>query len=120
MGPKYLSFDIEIAKDLPDGMADLMAYRPLGLTCAATLASDTDQLWLWHGRGPHNRPADRMSREDCQKLVDHLETMVNGGYTILAWNGLGFDFDILAEESGMLESCRRLAGGHLKMMFHAF
>ena len=44
MGPKYLSFDIEIAKDLPDGMADLMAYRPLGLTCAATLASDTDQL----------------------------------------------------------------------------
>ena len=33
---------------------------------------------------------------------------------------LGFDFDILAEESGMLEECRDLAVSHVDMMFHVF
>ena len=41
-------------------------------------------------------------------------------FTLLTWNGLGFDFDILAEESGMLDECRRLALGHVDMMFHIY
>jgi hypothetical protein len=36
------------------------------------------------------------------------------------WNGLGFDLDILAEESGMLSECRQLAASHIDMMFHVF
>jgi hypothetical protein len=36
----------------------------------------------------------------------------------VTWNGVGFDLDILAEESGMPEECRRLAAGHVDMMFH--
>ena len=31
---------------------------------------------------------------------------------------MGFDFDILAEESGMLAECRELAVNHVDMMFH--
>ena len=49
-----------------------------------------------------------MTRRGC-RLVRYLEDQVAQGYTLLTWNGLGFDLDILAEESGMLPNCRRLA-----------
>lgn len=41
---------------------------------------------------------------------------VRDGHTIVTWNGVGFDFDILAEESGMLEACKKLASDHVDMM----
>ncbi len=37
---------------------------------------------------------------------------------LVTWNGLGFDFDILAEESGMYDECKALALNHVDMMFH--
>jgi hypothetical protein len=84
------------------------------------LAADEEEPRLWHGTGEDGSPADRMSREDAAALVGHLEAMVEKGYTIATWNGLGFDFDVLAEESGMAGACRRLARGHVDMMFHVF
>ena len=68
---------------------------------------------LWHG-------GDRMSQEEAAALVRYLEDRTREGCTLLTWNGLGFDFDILAEESHMLAECRRLAADHVDMMFHAF
>jgi len=115
----YLAFDIEIAKDFPD-IADWRRHRPLGITCAATLAADEPQARLWHGLDPGGGPADRMSRDEAAGLVEHLEAMVKKGYTIATWNGLGFDFEVLAEESGRTGACKRLARGHVDMMFHVF
>jgi hypothetical protein len=60
-----------------------------------------------------------MCRQEVQRLVNYLEKQVESGYTIVTWNGLGFDFEILAEESGMPENCRGLALDHVDMMFHA-
>jgi hypothetical protein len=116
---KYLAFDIETATEWPDG-ADWRPYRPLGISCAATLPGDTPTSRLWHGVTSNGQPSDRMSRQDVVKLVEHLSAMVGDGYTILTWNGLGFDFDVLAEESGMAEECRNLALGRVDMMFHVF
>ena len=48
----------------------------------------------------------------------YLSEKVEHGYTLLTWNGVGFDLDVLAEESGMLETCRTLALAHVDMMFH--
>lgn len=118
MGNKYLAFDIEIAKELPETVSDWTAYRPLGITCAATLASDTDMLSLWYGRTRDDAPADRLAPREVQDLVEHLAQMADEGYSILTWNGLGFDFDILAEESNCLDWCQRLASDHIDMMFH--
>ena len=59
-----------------------------------------------------------MSQGEAEKLVDYLVGQVRDGYTILTWNGVGFDFDVLAEESEMLDECRRLALDHVDMMFH--
>jgi hypothetical protein len=61
-----------------------------------------------------------MSREEAGELVAHLLSVVAGGYTIVTWNGLGFDFQVLADESGMLDECRGLAQDHVDMMFHVF
>jgi hypothetical protein len=61
-----------------------------------------------------------MSRDDAQELVQYLVKMATEGYKILTWNGLGFDFDILAEESDAAAPCRECALGHVDMMFHAF
>ena len=59
-----------------------------------------------------------MSPPDAGELVEYLAMQVENGYTIVTWNGLGFDFDVLAEESGMLEQCKRLAKCHVDLMFH--
>ena len=46
--------------------------------------------------------------------------MVESGFTIVTWNGLSFDFDILAEESGLVDQCKALAWQHVDMMFDFF
>lgn len=120
MGRKYLAFDIEIAKLLPDGARDWFAHRPLGITCAATLASDSDELRLWYGLTGDGQPANRMSRPEVTELIRFLEKKAAEGYSILTWNGLSFDFRVLADETGEIETCVRLALNHTDMMLHVF
>jgi hypothetical protein len=120
MACQYLAFDIETAKDVPGDDFNWRAHRPLGISCAATLASDAGQPLLWYGKTRDESPEKRMSREDARGLVQYLSSMVARGFTILTWNGLAFDFDILAEESGDVASCGECALGHVDMMFHVF
>lgn len=120
MAHQYLAFDIETAKDVPGDDFNWRPHRPLGISCAATLASDTGQPLLWYGKTRDELPEKRMSQEDAKGLVQYLLKMAADGFRILTWNGLGFDFDILAEESGAASSCRECALGHVDMMFHVF
>jgi RNase_H superfamily len=116
---KYLAFDIETTKIQPPNQYDWKPSRPLGISCMATFLSGADKPLFWHGGSTHRHPANEMHRQEVQRLVKYLEDRVECGYTVVTWNGLGFDFDILAEESEMLERCRRLAINHVDMMFHA-
>lgn len=116
---KYLAFDIEIAQPFPDGGGDWSIYRPLGISCAGTLTNDGEST-LWYGRSPSGDFAPQMNKNETKELVEHLVTASSSGYKILTWNGLGFDFDILSEESGMHAECKRLALHHIDMMFHIF
>ena len=111
MTRRYLAFDVETAR-LPEG--DWRSCRPLGISCAATLPGDGREPTLWHGGTDRARPADRMSREETAALVRCLSEQVEHGYTLLTWNGVGFDLDVLAEESGMLAECKRLALAHVE------
>jgi hypothetical protein len=117
---RYLAFDIETAKDVPGDSFVWRPHRPLGISCAATLASDSPQPILWHGKRLDGSPAPRMSTEEAGGLVNYLTERASEGYKILTWNGLGFDFDVLAEESRMVEECKECALGHVDMMFQAF
>ena len=112
---RYLAFDIETVRTTEDG-TDWKSQRPLGISCAATLLAGSEPI-LWHG-GDLANPNDQMNREEAARLVEYLFKQVANGYTLVTWNGLGFDLDILAEESGMLRVCRELASNHVDLMFH--
>jgi hypothetical protein len=118
MGRKYLAFDIETAKDVPGEEFIWRPHRPLGISCAATLASGSNQPRRWYGRSTDGTPAKQMSVEDTAHLVRFLTQMASDGFTILTWNGLGFDFDVIAEESQLKPECTSIALGHVDMMFH--
>ena len=50
-----------------------------------------------------------------------MQELVAGGHQIVTWNGLGFDFPILAEESGRIhEEVKELALNHVDMMFQLY
>jgi hypothetical protein len=115
---RYLAFDIETAKILPEQVTNLLEHRPLGICCAAAVASDRRDPAVWHGRLPDGSTAPSMSGAEARTLVHDLQDFVNEGYTLLTWNGLGFDLDVLAEESGLVPDCARLAAAHVDMMFH--
>ena len=120
MTRRFLAFDLETAKDIPGDDFNWRPHRPLGITCAATLTSDGGELRHWSTAATQAKHAPRMSRADVLGLVRFLEARSAEGYAILTWNGLGFDFDILAEESGAIPRCRALALSHVDMMFHIF
>ncbi len=115
---RFLAFDIETAKLLPENVDDLLAHRPLGIACAAAIANDLPQPLVWHGRDESGRPSGRMTNQEAAQLVADLTGLSSRGYTLLTWNGLGFDLDILAEESGERKACAALAAGHVDMLFH--
>jgi len=117
---KVIAFDLEIVKDIPEG-ALWRDVRPLGISCAAFLLSE-DPLSELHYHSQTGLPiSGAMDKHELEDLISLLENHVNvGGYKIVTWNGLGFDFDVLAEESGMVEECKELALNHIDMMFQFF
>ena len=114
----YAAFDLETAGEIPEG-SDWQEHRPLGITCAALYAPELGEPVTWYGAAPDGEIADTMNREELALMVRQLETLQSHrGFTIVTWNGLGFDFNVLAEESGMNAECRGLALEHVDMMFH--
>jgi hypothetical protein len=115
---RFLAFDIETAKVLPEDVTDILAYRPLGIACAAIAASDLPDPLVWYGRDESGHPSGQMTREEAARLVSDLVARRSLGYTLVTWNGLGFDFDVLGEESGHVKECALLAANHVDMLFH--
>lgn len=116
---KFIAFDIETATNTRHGDEDLLTHRPLGITCAAVV--ERRFLWnkatLFYSKNSDGTPAPQMTQSDLCGLVDLLLERVDDGYMIVTINGLKFDFDVLAEESGRFEDCRKLALGHVDMTF---
>ncbi len=117
--PKYLAFDLEISRVMPEGATDFRRFRPLGISCAATLLSD-GELKLWYGQDAQDAITSQTPLELLNELVAYLKEQFNEGYKIVTWNGLGFDFDILHEETRGNPECKFLALNHCDMMFHLF
>lgn len=118
---KYLAFDIEVAAILPDNASDWKAYRPLGITCAA-IAQQMDDGSIftdtWHAGEYDGSYTPRMAQYECRLIVYSLMAATSNGFTLLTHNGVGFDFDILAEESGMWQECAELAMNSVDTMLH--
>ena len=116
-----LAFDLETARLTPDG-EDWHAHRPLGISCYALAWRNEGAIKtvVGHAQDGAGSPQPQMSRAECRSLVEELADKVSQGYTLLTWNGLGFDFNVLAEEAGMHSACCELARAHVDMMFHFF
>jgi hypothetical protein len=118
---KYCAFDIEIVKEIPPDCQDWKTIRPLGISCAATMCSGDTEPIKWFHKDESGQPIEgAMTVEELSDLVDFLVMAGNLGIFPLTWNGLMFDFDVLAEESGRNEDCIALAMHHVDMMFQFF
>lgn len=115
----YVSLDIEIAKVVPGDFSQWQDHRPLGITCASVQFKGQEPM-LWFSKKENGDYAERMSTDDLARMVDYLRAAVQEGWQIVTWNGLGFDFNVLAEESGRWVDCAELAFNHIDMMFHLF
>jgi hypothetical protein len=119
MPRKYLAFDIETAAVLPGTSSDWRMHRPLGICCAAATHSDLERAIVWHGKKADGSPSPRMTKTELRSMVNDLLRFVrNDGFTLLTWNGVGFDLDVLRGESGLDAECRQLAWNHVDMMLH--
>lgn len=113
---KWLAFDLEIAKEVPQG-GDWHAERPLGVTCAG-IAKKEGTLTNVVATAFHGTP--QMTPEQCRGLADYLLAHWREGWTVVTWNGLGFDFPVLAEECRSFahaEQIRLLARDHVDPAF---
>jgi len=117
---KLCGWDIEIYKDIEQG-EDWLDLVPLGITVGAMAYADGAAPYTWHAgyTSPQNVPHNgQMSQQEASIMVDELQRFVDAGYTLVTWNGLAFDFRVLAIESGRYADCARIALNHIDMMFH--
>ncbi len=105
---KFAAFDIEIAKEIKDG-GRWQDAAPLGISCAGMAFSDRDEPIFWQGR-------PKMRQTECQSMLQQIQEIVKDGYTIVTWNGCGFDFAVLADETGQRNDCGILALNHVDLM----
>lgn len=117
---RFISFDIEIATTIPEGVEDWSTLHPLGITCAATWASDENRPRVWCGRDDWGAISAQMMQDELIALVAHLDDAVADGYKIVSLNGAGFDFRELAMSSGQHEICKDLAWNHYDLFFTLF
>ena len=61
-----------------------------------------------------------MNVGDLQDVIERMRQLEKEGYTVVTWNGMGFDFPVLAQESGLQEVVEAMALRHVDMMFHLY
>ena len=109
-----VAFDLEIAKEVEGN--DWSVFRPLGITCAA-LHFGRGVSVVDHGAlGPGG---SKMTAWQVQAFIARMYAS-RRRWTIVTWNGLGFDFDILAEEAcnpTYAAMCSNLALNHIDIGF---
>ena len=99
-----------------DFRTDWMNHAPLGISCAAAARKDEKGGYVtkfWQA----DEDKLAMSDEQCVAMLLEMEQWAAAGHTIVTWNGLSFDFAVLANETGLKERCASLALGHVDMMF---
>lgn len=113
---KAIAFDLEITNVLED-FGQWKSERPLGISCIALSAGPHSYLYF-SGKAPF-----ALDEGLANEVVYFMyEEYYQDGYTIVSFNGLGFDFVVLADASGEREICREMALSeqHVDLMFNAY
>lgn len=117
---KLLAFDIEISNvfDLRPG-EDIDKYGPFDVAVAATQIHDGEHQ-LWFSRGADDTPLTNLNQRDARELLEYLEQMQRSGYSLCAWNGLGFDLQWIARAADDRATASRIARAMYDPMFQFF
>jgi hypothetical protein len=111
--PDFVGFDMESIKLAPD--REMSDERPLdvGISCAALSYGDEIKVWQGH---------PKLTKKECQEIVSELRLInhLNSKSKIVTWNGCGFDYRVLAEESGLHKECVDLTLQNIDLMFIIF
>ena len=115
----FVAFDVEIAKPVPDG-PDLLIHRP-GIACAAIAREGEERAQVLFDPAESPDVFDpatmALTRDGALRILDALDDAVGRGDTLVTWNGAGFDFRLLADETGRHADCVRLVMASVDMMF---
>lgn len=111
-----IAFDLEITNVLED-FGQWREQRPLGISCLAMSAGEHSYIYF-AGRAPLALD-ERTSSEIVHFMYDEYFCEQ---YTIVTFNGLGFDFVVLADASREFTLCREMALSdyHVDLMFNAY
>ncbi len=104
-----VSFDLEIASDLPGGAIQKSTLSKIDISCAALATVEPPSIKTWHS-------GERLRSDDARDIVFTLLSLQSSGYRIVTWNGCSFDFRLLATQSGFPEECSYLALNHTDLM----
>lgn len=112
---KVIFFDLEISKQFQRGQ-DPFLLSPLGVIVAVT-QEYWDEPVVWN-----EEDFSVCSKNTLRALLGYLSARIKEGYKIVTWNGLSFDFRVLAEETDEYEKCIEIANSihHIDMMYHFF
>jgi hypothetical protein len=107
-----LSYDIELYDEFPtEGEVDFSKIRP-SIACIGTEMDGRDFKYYYEQM--------YMGKRTCRKLVKDILSYFQKGFVPFTWNGLNFDFKLLATHSEMYEECGTLALNHIDPMFEVF
>ena len=101
-----IGFDLEIARPFPEDGWN--RESSLGISCAATYSLDPNDIRVYHPKLNGESYADEMNPESVRAMIDELVQMSQDKY-IVTWNGMGFDFLVLAIESKDFKYKRKAA-----------
>ncbi len=118
---EIIGFDLEIAEPFPEGGWN--RQTKLGVSCAAAYSTNAKYYKMYYPAMSGGRYGDRMSEEEVTDMVGDLLLLESQGNHIVAWNGLGFDFLVLALElsdPGHIDAIRKMALRHIDPFFNMF
>lgn len=101
---------------IPD---DFMSHWPLGISVAATAFPPPNKPVAWYSVSG-DTPAGQMDNVDAQALVNYMQKALEQDNQIVTWNGLRFDYHVMAHESGKHAECAEMALNHVDLMFIIF
>ena len=93
---KFVAFDLETAKAAPE---DRQGDYDLGVTCIGCVIVDSDerQERTWKGNEELGCYSKKMDNWPINDFINWLGIKSRSGFDIVSWNGMGFDFRVLAQ-----------------------
>jgi len=116
---KYLGFDIEVCSWPEDNNWD--RKTPLGVSCIGLMGTDWDKPEVYYASSCSGSPEPRAMNElELKHFVSDL-VHYNDEYIITSWNGLQFDFLVMAlDHPEEVRAYAYFALNHIDPMFEIF